>query len=65
MPEGTVVKDGNGDVLADLVGGSATFVLARGGQGGLGGKALASPRRKTPGFALLGEPGRPSTSSSS
>jgi len=57
VPEGTVVKDGNGSVLADLVGHDATFVVARGGRGGLGNKALASPRRKAPGFALLGEPG--------
>ena len=57
VPEGTVVKDANGTVLADLVGHDTTFVVARGGRGGLGNKALASPRRKAPGFALLGEPG--------
>ncbi len=57
VPEGTVVKDGAGDVLADLVGADARYVVARGGRGGLGNKALASPRRKAPGFALLGEPG--------
>ncbi len=57
VPAGTVVKDANGDVLADLVGADATFVVARGGRGGLGNKALASARRKAPGFALLGEPG--------
>jgi GTP-binding protein len=57
VPEGTVVKDPDGTVLADLVGVGATYVAARGGRGGLGNKALASPRRKAPGFALLGEPG--------
>jgi GTP-binding protein len=57
VPEGTVVKTLDGEVLADLVGAEAEFAVARGGRGGLGNKALASPRRKAPGFALLGEPG--------
>ncbi len=57
VPSGTVVKDGTGRVLADLVGEATEHVVARGGRGGLGNKALASPRRKAPGFALLGEPG--------
>ncbi len=57
VPEGTVVKDGKGEILADLIGEGTRFVVARGGRGGLGNKALASPRRKAPGFALLGEPG--------
>lgn len=57
VPEGTVVKNARGAVLADLVGDGTTFVAANGGRGGLGNKALASPRRKAPGFALLGEPG--------
>jgi len=57
VPDGTVVTDGAGGVLADLVGDGAEYVVARGGRGGLGNKALASPRRKAPGFALLGEPG--------
>ncbi len=47
----------DGDVIADLVGEGTSVVVARGGRGGLGNKALSSPRRKAPGFALLGEPG--------
>jgi len=57
VPDGTVVKSPDGQVLADLVGVGAEYVVAAGGRGGLGNAALASPRRKAPGFALLGEPG--------
>ncbi|UGY91401.1 GTPase ObgE [Streptomyces gobiensis] len=57
VPDGTVVLDKKGDVLADLVGQGTTFVAGQGGRGGLGNAALASARRKAPGFALLGEPG--------
>jgi GTP-binding protein len=57
VPDGTVVKSSDGTVLADLVGAGTTYVVARGGRGGLGNAAIASPRRKAPGFALLGEPG--------
>jgi len=57
VPDGTVVKTADGEVLADLVGEGTRFVAARGGRGGLGNAALASARRKAPGFALKGEPG--------
>lgn len=57
VPAGTVVRTRDGRILADLVEDDARLVVARGGRGGLGNKALASPRRKAPGFALLGEPG--------
>src|SRR6476646_1089108 len=58
VPDGTVVRDSeSGEVLIDLVGGETSYVAARGGRGGLGNAALASARRKAPGFALLGEPG--------
>ncbi len=56
VPDGTVVKE-DGRVLADLVGEGTRFVVARGGKGGLGNAALATAKRKAPGFALLGEPG--------
>jgi GTP-binding protein len=57
VPDGTVVHAADGSVLADLTGAGARYVVARGGRAGLGNAALASTRRKAPGFALLGEPG--------
>ena len=57
VPDGTVIKSIDGRLLADLVGAGSRFVVAPGGAGGLGNAALASNRRKAPGFALLGEPG--------
>src|SRR5918992_725748 len=57
VPDGTVVFDTNGEIIADLVGAGTRFVAAAGGRGGLGNAALASSARKAPGFALLGEPG--------
>ncbi len=57
VPDGTVVLDKQGNVLADLIGQGTTYIAAQGGRGGLGNAALASARRKAPGFALLGEPG--------
>ena len=57
VPDGTVVRDERGEVLADLVGAGTEMVVAQGGRGGLGNAALASSKRKAPGFALLGEPG--------
>jgi len=57
VPVGTVVKDADGETLVDLVVPGTRYVVAPGGQGGLGNAALASPKRKAPGFALLGTPG--------
>ncbi len=57
VPDGTVVKDLEGNILADLVGFGAEYIAAQGGQGGLGNAALASPKRRAPGFALLGDEG--------
>jgi GTP-binding protein len=57
VPDGTVVFDDRGEIVADLVGAGTRFVAAAGGRGGLGNAALASSARKAPGFALLGEPG--------
>lgn len=57
VPVGTVVKDENGNILTDLSEPGMKFVAAHGGRGGLGNAALASTKRKAPGFALLGTPG--------
>ncbi|MCX7522240.1 GTPase ObgE [Microbacterium sp. STN6] len=57
VPVGTVVKDADGTELADLDEAGMRIVVAPGGQGGLGNAALASTKRKAPGFALLGTPG--------
>src|ERR1700747_3686231 len=57
VPDGTVVLDEDGRMLADLVGAGTRFEAAAGGRGGLGNAALASRARKAPGFALLGEKG--------
>lgn len=57
VPDGTVVRGPDGEVVADLVGAGTRLVIAEGGHGGLGNAALATPKRKAPGFALKGEPG--------
>ncbi|GAA2916732.1 GTP-binding protein [Microbacterium keratanolyticum] len=57
VPVGTVVKSADGETLVDLLVPGERFIAAAGGQGGLGNAALSSPKRKAPGFALLGTPG--------
>ena len=42
VPDGTVVLDENGTILADLVGEGTTFDAASGGRGGLGNAAFSS-----------------------
>ena len=61
VPNGTVVKDINGNIIADLVGFGTRFMAAQGGKGGLGNAGLANSKRRAPGFALLGEPGESRT----
>ena len=57
VPDGTVIRTASGAELADLIGAGTRYVAAQGGRGGLGNAALASMKRKAPGFALRGEPG--------
>jgi GTP-binding protein len=57
VPVGTVVKDTDGNELIDMAEPGMRYVVAEGGQGGLGNASLATTKRKAPGFALLGTEG--------
>lgn len=57
VPVGTVVKNTDGEILADLTDAGARYIAGKGGVGGLGNASLASVKRKAPGFALLGTEG--------
>ncbi len=57
VPEGTIVKDMDGNVLADLVSAGDTWLAARGGRGGRGNARFLSNRRRAPSFAEQGEAG--------
>ena len=57
VPVGTVVKDADGDVLADLDTDGMRFLAARGGQGGRGNARFLANNRRAPAFAEQGEHG--------
>ena len=56
VPDGTVVFDQDG-LVADLVGAGARATVARGGRGGRGNTAFASPRNRVPRGSEPGEQG--------
>ena len=57
VPEGTVVRDRDGTVLADLVQAGDRFLAAEGGRGGKGNARFLSNKRRAPMFAEQGEVG--------
>jgi GTPase len=58
VPEGTIVKDQESAVLADLVGEGDRWLAAEGGRGGRGNASFLSNRRRAPSFAEQGEIGQ-------
>jgi len=58
VPVGTLVRDTDGQLLADLDRPGARFLAARGGRGGRGNAALSGPGRRIAAFHEKGEPGR-------
>ncbi len=57
VPVGTVVRDDEGNLLADLVEPGQEVVVAQGGKGGRGNAAFANASNQAPRFAEKGEPG--------
>jgi GTPase len=57
VPEGTVVRDQNGELIADLVNAGDRWMAAHGGQGGRGNARFLSNKRRAPSFAEQGEVG--------
>ena len=57
VPEGTVVRDLEGNVVADLVHEGDRYLAAQAGQGGKGNARFLSNRRRAPAFAEQGEVG--------
>jgi GTP-binding protein len=57
VPEGTIVRDAGGEVVADLASAGDRWMAARGGQGGRGNARFLSNRRRAPAFAEQAELG--------
>ncbi|GAX40860.1 small GTP-binding protein [Tolypothrix sp. NIES-4075] len=58
VPCGTAIYDAeSGELLADLIEQNQTFVVAKGGKGGLGNQHFLSNRNRAPEYALPGLPG--------
>lgn len=54
VPQGTIVKDEQGNVVADMFNIDQKTVVLKGGKGGRGNYNFATPRRQAPSFAETG-----------
>lgn len=57
LPLGTIVRDEQGEVLADVLAAGQELMVARGGRGGLGNSHFATATNQVPRVAQKGEPG--------
>ena len=57
VPCGTLLRDSENNILADLTEPGQTFIAAHGGKGGRGNTHFASSQRRAPKFAEKGDPG--------
>lgn len=58
VPLGTIVKDDEGRILADITKDGQEVVVIKGGRGGRGNARFATARQKAPNIAEKGEPGK-------
>lgn len=61
VPVGTIIKDEEGTLLADLCREGVQALVAKGGRGGRGNARFTTSRRRAPDFAENGEPGEERT----
>jgi len=61
VPVGTLAKDEQDNILADLTLDQQQVVIAKGGRGGFGNAHFVSSKRQSPNFADKGEPGEVKT----
>lgn len=58
IPRGTIIRNADsGELLADLAENDYSFVIAKGGRGGLGNAEFATPTNQAPRYAQPGEEG--------
>ncbi len=57
VPKGTIVKDADGRILADLTENGQRWIAAKGGKGGMGNQHFATPANQAPRKCTPGEAG--------